>query len=156
MVPAAAVLEHELADVGLAAAVDDGFAGGVDGFLLVGAPHAVDGDVGLGENAVDVEAVGGPDGVFVAQVEHGEVFVDGGAALDLFQRLGGVFLVEVDALGDVVQGEYLVDGVVAAVVDQIHHQGVVADAEVAEAAEARAGVHHVVEQHPALGVVDFI
>ena len=39
---------------------------------------------------------------------------------------------------------------VAAVSDEIHHQGVVADAELAEAPQAGARIHQVVEEHPAL------
>ena len=64
--------------------------------------------------------------------------------------------VEIDALLDVGQSQDVVDSVVAAVGNQIHHQLVVADAELAEAAEAGARIHQVVEQHPALWVEDFI
>ena len=75
MVAAAAVGEHQFADVGLAAAVKNGLAGGEDGVLLLEAPHLVDGDVALGEEGVNHEAVGGEDGFFVAQVEHNQILV---------------------------------------------------------------------------------
>jgi hypothetical protein len=78
------------------------------------------------------------------------------ATLDLLLGLFGVFKIEVDAFLDVGQGQDVVDAVVAAVGDQIHHQLVVADAELAEAAEAGARIHQVVEQHPVLRIEDFV
>ena len=64
--------------------------------------------------------------------------------------------VELDALGDVRRAQDLVDGHRRAGVDQLHHQLVVGDPEVAEAPEARARVHQEVQQHPALGVEDLL
>ncbi len=60
--------------------------------------------------------------------------------------------VEVHALLHVGELEDLLDGVVAAVVDEVHHQLVVGDLEGAEPPEARARVHEEGEQHPALRV----
>jgi hypothetical protein len=116
----------------------------------------VDRDVALGVQRIDHEAIDGEDGLLAAQVEHGEVLVHLAAAPDLLLGLFGVLEVEVDALLDVGQGQDVVDAVAAAVGDQIHHQLVVADAELAEAAEAGARIHQVVEQHPVLGVEDFL
>ena len=80
----------------------------------------------------------------------------GRAALDLLGGAVGVREVELDALGDVGRGEDLLDAHRRAGVDQLHHQLVVRDAEVAEAAEAGARVHQEVEQHPAGGVEDLV
>ena len=85
----------------------------------------------------------------VAEVEHHEVAVHGRAALDLLDGEVGVLEVQVDALGDVRRGEDVLDARRRAGVDQLHHQLVVRDPEVAEAAEAGARVHQEVEQHPA-------
>jgi len=63
-----------------------------------------------------------------------------------------MLVVEVHALGNVRGGQDLLDGHGRAGVDQLHHQLVVGDAELAEAAEAGARVHQEVEQHPALRV----
>jgi hypothetical protein len=49
----------------------------------------------------------------------------------------------------------VVDAVVAAVLDQVHHQLVVADAEFAEAPQAGARVHQVVQQHPVGAAPEF-
>ena len=54
------------------------------------------------------------------------------------------------------QAEDVVDAMGAAVLDQLHHQLVVADAEVAEAAQPRARIHQVVQQHPALRRQDVV
>jgi hypothetical protein len=67
-----------------------------------------------------------------------------------------VLAVKVRALLDVGQREDLVDRVVAAVVDQLHHELVVRHAEILEAPEARARVHQVVQQHPAFRVEDLV
>ena len=154
VVAATAVFEHQIADVGLAAAVEDGLAGGKHGVLLLHTPHHMDGDVGRGEQRVNHEAVDRPDGFFSAQVQHHQVAVLGGAAQDLLFGAGGVVKVERDALLHIGQGQDLRDGVVAAVFDEVHHQLVVADAEFAKAPQAGARVHQVVQQHPALGVED--
>ena len=50
-VAATAKLQHQVAHMGLAAAVEDGLARGKHGVLLLQAPHHVDGDVGLGNSA---------------------------------------------------------------------------------------------------------
>src|SRR5262245_50053475 len=73
LMAAAAVLEHQLADVGAAAAIDDRLAGGEHGVLPAQAPQRVDRDVALGEQRVDREAVRRVDDVLVAEVEDHEV-----------------------------------------------------------------------------------
>ena len=64
--------------------------------------------------------------------------------------------VEREALGDVGRREDLLDRHVEAVVDQLHHQLIVGDPEVAEAPEARARIHQEAQQDPALGVEDVL
>src|SRR3954453_22860630 len=83
LVAAAAVGEHQLADVRAAAAVEDRLAGREHRVLLLEAPQLVDRDVALGEQRVDREAVRGVDDLLVAEVEDHEVPVHGRAALDL-------------------------------------------------------------------------
>ena len=90
----------------------------------------------------------------LAQVEHDEIAVDRRAAPDLLARRSGVRAVELDALGDVRGGQHLVGAQLRARVDQLHHQLVVGDAEVAEAAEAGARVHQEREEDPAGGIED--
>ncbi len=62
--------------------------------------------------------------------------------------------VERDALGDVGRLEDLLDRHRRALVDELHHQLVVGDAELAEAPEPRSRVHQEVEEHPALRIED--
>ena len=153
---AAAVVQHQFADVGVGTAVEDGLAGGEYRVLLLHAPHDVDRDVDLRIQRIDHEAIDGIDGVFVAQVQHREIVVNRGAAPDLLLGAVGVVEIQIDALLDVGQGQDLVDAVVPAIGDQIHHQLVVADAEFAEAAQPGARIHQVVEQHPVLRIEDFL
>ena len=101
VVAAAAVGEHQLADVGAGGAVDDRLAGGEDRVLLLEAPEHVDRHVRLGIERVDHEAVGRVDDLLVAEVEHDEVALDARAAVDLVDGAGAVLVVELDALGDV-------------------------------------------------------
>src|SRR3954468_163490 len=156
LVAAAAVGEHQLADVDLAGAVEDRLAHGEDGVLLLEAPEHVHREVALREQGVQREAVGGVDDVLVAKVEDHQVAVDGRAAADLCDGLLGVLVVELHALGDVGRLEDLLDGHLGARVDELHHQLVVGDAELAEATEARAGVHQEAQQRPATGGEDLV
>ena len=151
---AAAVAEHQLSDVGLRRAVDDRLAGGEDRVLLLEAPEDVDGDVRLGIQRIDHEAVGRMDDLLVAQVEHDEVALDLRAAADLLDGALAVLVVERDALGDVGGLQDLLDGHPRAVVDQLHHQLVVRDPELAEAPEAGAGVHQERHEDPAARIED--
>ena len=118
VVAAAAVLEHQLADVGGAGAVEDRLARREHGVLLPQAPEDVHRDVALGEQRVDREAVGRVDDLLAAEVEHHQVALDRRAAQDLLLGQLGVLLVELDALGDVGQREDLLDGLGRARVDQ--------------------------------------
>jgi hypothetical protein len=59
-----------VAHVHRVAAVEDRLAHGVDGVLLLAAPHHVHRHVALREHRVDHEAVAGVDGLLVAQVQH--------------------------------------------------------------------------------------
>src|SRR4051794_780999 len=101
LVATTAVLEHERADVRARRAVHDRLAGGEDGVLLLQPPQRVDRDVLLAEDRVDHEAVGGVDDLLLAEVEHHEVLVHVGAALDLLDRGVLVRAVELDALAHV-------------------------------------------------------
>src|SRR4051812_27210952 len=149
LVAAAAVGEHQLADVDLARAVEDRLAHREDGVLLLEAPEHVHREVALREQGVQREAVGGVDDVLVAEVEDHQVTEDRGAALDLRDGQLGVLVVELDALLDVRGLQDLLDGQLGARVDELHHQLVVGDPELAEAPEARARVHEEAEQRPA-------
>ena len=153
---AAAVPQAQLADIDLRALVDDGLADHDGGVLLAEAPRDVDGDLRLGVQGVDHEAVAGVDDLLVAQIEHDDLVVDLRDALELRLEQLALLEVEVHALLDVGQLEDLVDAVVHAVADQLHHQLVVGNAEIAEAAEAGARVHQIVQQHPARGVQDLV
>ena len=116
----------------------------------------MNGNIGVGEQGVNHETVDRENRLFVAQVQQRQVAMQRGAALDLLLGLGGVVEVQRDALHHVGQGQHFLYGVVAHVFDQVHHQLVVADPELAKAPEAGARVHQVVEQHPALGVQNFV
>jgi hypothetical protein len=150
------ILQHQLTHVGLAAAVQNGLAGGKHGVLLLHAPQHVDGDIALWKQRINHEAVGGKNGLFVAQVQHHQVLVDRGTPLHLRACLDGMVEIEIDAFDDVRQFQNIRNAVVAAVLDQVHHQLVVADAELAEAPQAGARIHQVVQQHPILGIEDFL
>ena len=116
----------------------------------------MDRDVLLAEDRVDHEAVGRVDDLLLAEVEHHEVLVHLGAALDLLDGLVLVGAVQLHALLHVGRLEDLVDRESHALVDQLHHELVVRDAEVAEAAEARARVHQEAEQDPAVRGEDLV
>jgi hypothetical protein len=152
----AAVGEHQRADVDRAGAVDDRLAHREDGVLPAQAPEDVDGDRALRVQRVDHEAVGGVDDLLAAQVEHHDRAVDGGAAPDLLGGPVGVGAVELDALGDVRAREDLLDALLGARVDELHHELVVGDPEVPEAPQAGARVHQEAEQDPAAGIEDLV
>ncbi len=109
-----------------------------------------------GKEGVDREAVGGVDDLLLAQIEHDEVAVHRRAAPDLLLGTCRVLPVELHALAHVRRLEDLVHRHPHAVVDELHHQLVVGDAEVAEAPEARARVHEEAHEDPALGVEDVV
>lgn len=150
----AAILKHQVTNVGFAGAVEDRFSDGENRILLLKPPHDVDGDVGFGVKGIDHESIDRINGLFGAQVQHNDVIGLGGAADDLI--LGGGFMLEekLDTLVDIGQLEDRFDIVakLAAITDQIHHQSIVADAEIAKTAEAGARVHEKVKQVPTSGV----
>ena len=152
MMAAAAVLQAQLADIDGGRLVHDGLADHHGGVLLAEAPGDVHGDLGLGIEGVDHEAVARVDDLLVAQVQHDHLVVKHGDALELLHEHLGLLEVQVHALLDVRQGQDLVDVVLHAEADQLHHQVIVGDAELAEAAQAGAGIHQVVQQHPSLGM----
>ncbi len=88
------------------------------------------------------------DHLVLAQIQHDQVLVNGRACAQLL--LGGtrVIAIELDTLGDVRQLEHLLHAQLEARVDQLHHQLVVGDAKVAEAAETGPRVHQEAEQDP--------
>jgi len=104
--------------------------------------------VRLGKEGVDDEPVPGVDGILLAQVRHDQGFVLHGASHELFLELLLVREVEVDTLHDVGQFEDLVDGVLGTRIDELEHELVVGDPEIAKPTQAGAGIHQEVEQHP--------
>ena len=88
------------------------------------------------------------DDLLVAQVDDHDAAADGAAALELGHERLGLLVVEVDPLPDVRELEDLVDVVALAGLDELQHQLVVGDPEVAEAPQPGAAVHQEVEQHP--------
>ena len=154
--PAAAVGEHQFAHRDGVAAVEDRLADREHRVLLLTAPHHVHRDVALREHRVDDEAVAGVDGLLATQVEHHEVVVDPGDALDLVTEQFVLGEEQFYPLVHVGQRQDLLDAEVPAPVDQHHHQLVVRDAEFPEAAQAGAGVHQEGQQFPALRVQDVL
>jgi hypothetical protein len=150
-VSAAAVRQHQRADVDGRRAVEDRLADGEDGVEPLLAVDDVGADAALREQRVDHEAVAGVDRALAAQVDHDEVAADGRDPVQLLDEALGLLGVELDALAT--SGSDRIsstDERVHDLVDERHHELVVRDAEVAEAAEARAAVHEEVEQRPAL------
>jgi hypothetical protein len=94
--------------------------------------------------------------LLVAQVEHYDSVVHDRAAANLLDRGVGVLEVQLDPLGHVMRLEDLVDRQVEATVDQLHHQLVVGDPELPEAAQAGAGVHQEAEEDPPLRIEDVL
>jgi len=78
------------------------------------------------------------------------------SAPELLDERLGLRAVEVDPLRDVRQPQDLLHAVARAFVDELHHELVVGDPEVAEAAEPGAAVHEEVQQDPARGVEDLL
>ena len=64
--------------------------------------------------------------------------------------------IEVDALPNVRERQYFGDRKIAALLDELHHQIVIRDAEIMESAKPGARVHQDVEQHPTLRIEDFL
>ena len=137
LVATATVGEHQPADVECRRAVDDRAADREHRVLPAQAPDHVHGDGALGMQRVDHEAVGRVDDLLVAEVEHDHAAVHRRAAQDLLLCRHGVLAVQRDALGDVRVLEDLLDAALEAEVDQLHHQLVVGDAELPEAAQTR-------------------
>lgn len=62
------VLEHDFADIDSACTVQNGFANGKNGILLFKPPQNMHGDLALGVQGINHEAIGTPDGVFLPQI----------------------------------------------------------------------------------------
>ena len=88
------------------------------------------------ELGIDRKATAGVDHVFVAQVQYHQVVVHGAAALQLILKQLFLALVQIDALLEIIHCQNLLDRVVAASIDQAHHQLVVGNTELAKAAQA--------------------
>jgi hypothetical protein len=114
----------------------------------------VDRDVLVGVEGVDHEAVAREDGVLVLEVGENEVAVNLGAFLELGLELFFLLEIQVGPLGDVGELENFLERDLDAFVHEQHHQVVVGDLEIPEAAEAGARVHDEAEKHPALGLED--
>ena len=67
-----------------------------------------------------------------------------------------LFEIEIHPFLDVRHLQDLFDRMIHAVVDQLHHQVIVGNPEIAEPAQSRPGIHQIVQQHPTGGVQDFI
>ena len=153
---ATAVTQADGSDVDGRTAIEDRLADREDRVLLLHAPHDVNRDVAFGEQGIDDEAVAGVDHLFVAKIDERELAVDRGAAANLLGEPLAVGHVEVDALLHVGKRQHLLDRVFAALLDELHHQVVVRNPEVAEPAKAGPGVHQEIEQHPALRIEDLV
>ena len=99
-VAAAAVLEAELADIDVGALVDDGLADHDGGVLLAEAPGHMDGDLRLGIEGIDHEAVARMDDLLIAQIQHDDLVVDLRDTLKLGLEFLGLGEVEIHALLD--------------------------------------------------------
>jgi len=63
---AAAVLQHQMADIGLAGAIGDAVAAGHHDVLFLESPHHLNADIGIGEHRIEHETVAGVDFILVA------------------------------------------------------------------------------------------
>ena len=86
-VTAAAVLQHQLADVDRRRAVEDAVAAGEDHLLAQLAPEDAQGDVRLGEHRVFAEAVAGLDVGDVHQVDDQHAALEAGVLADHRRRI---------------------------------------------------------------------
>ena len=77
-----------------------------------------------------------------------------GAAADLSHEFIVMLAIEIDPLPNVGKVQNLIDGVLPAVIDELHHQLVVGNAEFAEPAESGTRVHQERKQHPSLRIED--
>ena len=133
------------------AAVQDRLAHRDHGVLALLAPEHVGRHRAGGEQRVDHEAVPGVDDLLFPQVDDHDTAADAAAAPELVDERRRLLVVELHPFPHVRQLQDLVDAVVLAGLDQLHHQLVVRDPEVAEAPQPGAAVHQEVEQHPAGG-----
>ena len=108
------------------------------------------GNVALREKRVNHETVGAPDDILIAQIQHHQFAVHRGTAFDLLRGLGLLLKIELRPFLHVRQLQDILNEIGAAMLDKLHHQVVVADPELAEAPQAGARVHDIVEQGPAL------
>ena len=81
--------------------IEDRFADRENRVLFVFTPHDVAGNIAVGEERIDNEAVTSPDDVFLTQINNGEVLVDLRAAFDLLAEFDLLFIVEINAFLDV-------------------------------------------------------
>lgn len=153
---AAAVIKAQLTDIGIAGAAKVRSTDSQDGILLLEPPHDVDGNIALGVKRVDHKAVGGVDSLFIAQVEHHQIAVYPGAAMDQLLGFFLVIVVSLDAFAHIVQGQNLINRVLLAVVDQLHHQLIVGDPEFTETPYFSPRIDDEIQQHPALRVKNLV
>lgn len=95
-VATAAIAQAKRADIDLRTAIDDRFADGEYGVLLLEPPQYVDGDAALRKQRVDHEAVAGKDQLFIAQIEHNAIAMRARATQQLLAKQRRLLTKEVE------------------------------------------------------------
>jgi len=116
---AAAIRKAERANIDWRASVDDRLADGKYGVLLLDSPEHMHGDPAPRKQRVDHESIARIDDLLTAKIENDKIFVNTGAAQDLFTKLRLLLAVQVNALLDVRQSENLLYRMISTVIDQL-------------------------------------
>ena len=114
------------------------------------------GDAGLGVQRIDHESVAGMDDLFPPQVEDDDVAMNLGEPADLINEQLFLREVQLDPLRHIRQLEDGVDVVIAAVLDQGHHQLIVGNLEIPKAPQPGARIHQEVQERPTRRLEDVV
>src|SRR4051794_22088625 len=152
----AAVFKHQRPDSDWRRPVDDRFADGEHGVLLLQPPENMHGDPGLRMKRVDHEAVAGMNDLLSAQVEDDDIAMNLGKPVHLINEELLLSEIQLDPLRHVRKRQDAVDIMIAAIVDQGHHELIVGDLETPEAPKAGARVHQEVQERPARRLEDVV
>ena len=151
-VPATAVFEHQGTNIRLGRPVDDGLSGRKNRVLVLEAHQQMDGNIRFRIHRIDHEPVSRPDLLFFSEVKNNQVLVDGGTTFDLLLEFFLVFEEKVGSFLDIGDIKDLADGHRFTGSDEIHHELVVGNPEIAESSQAGAWVHDEVQKAPVVGV----
>ena len=136
----------------MAGAVEDRVSDSTGATLAALAVYDPAGNVLLGIQAVDQEAVAGIDRINAAEVGDYHIALDASVLMYHLLEFFGLLVVELYTLLDIGHCKDLVRGHVSAALEQLFHELVIAYGEVAESAESSTRIHQEADKDPALRI----